>query len=1023
MKKHYKKLINKLHFLSLFLARFVCIFVSYSYTNNRNNFFMRYINDIIKPRIRNTRMCLVFLGLLLSLFANAQGWEKSYDFNNQNGDEEANAIIQTIDQGYVVVGRTDGESGSTGIQVYVLRLDVDGTIIWNEAVGNEDAPTNEIGHAVVEDDDQSLVIVGETNLGGEFDGKDVFLFKLDRFGNELWRKFYGTDGDDIGLGINKTSDGGFIITGSSDNDLYILKTDSEGDAEWEVFGLDGLEDAVGHDVIETPEGDFIITGSVGDNNASNVLVLKINNVGQYLTDSTFGGTSNDIAYKIIQANDGDYVIAGKKGNNSNFYCIKIENTLTDFDLKWAQEYGLDGTSEEAKSIVQMRDGNFALAGLSDFENDDLLQASVLIIDGVDGDSISIRHYGNTGLDAANDILMTPKGEFVVTGFTTDPMSFFPQDVLLVKSKAVYPSTFSNHIVGNVFYDLNNNCTDDGISEQGIKQWIVKAVGDSETYYDATDEFGNYDISVGTGTYEVSVVRPNEYWQAPCQPVVNANFPALYDTLVRDFAIYPETVCTDLEVDVSTTFVRACEEATYTVNYCNHGTILAEDVDVSLILSNNLSFISVQGPPLASVIDSLYLFEVGNLGVGACGSFTITVEADCDALLSETHCIKAEISPDDLNCLPPSPTWDGSSVQVNGYCDGDSVRFQIQNTGNLPMTQPLNYIITEDIIMGLQEPDGPLLAAGETLEEAFAANGSTYRLIARQSEGHPGNSISPSIAIEGCVAGGGTDYSTGYHTQFPEDDRDHFLATDCQENIPSSFDSQVKRGYPKGYGDSLKIANTTDLKYHIKFQNIGTDTAIRVVIRDTISPLLDPQTVRPGASSHDYEFEVYDNGILKFTFNNIMLIDSSTNADASHGFIKYRITQKPGNLEGSIIKNGAAIFFDYLTPLETDSVCHLVAGMEWTDFIITSNHNIYIPQTEIKIYPNPISQFATFELESASIQPPLDFKIFDVAGKPVRSERFYNTTFTFNRGDLPAGMYFYQISSRNQLISTGKIIAK
>ena len=342
----------------------------------------------------------------------------------------------------------------------------------------------------------------------------------------------------------------------------------------------------------------------------------------------------------------------------------------------------------------------------------------------------------------------------------------------------------------------------------------------------------------------------------------------------------------MEVDVSTPFVKACEESVYTVTYCNHGTIEAQEIEVNLVLSDNFSLIA--SPPISTHDDSLYNFEVGNLGIGECGSFNITVEASCDALLAETHSIKAHITPDAI-----CPNYNGPEIAVNGYCDGDSVRFEIKNVGGASINEAVDYIVVEDIIVGLHDqPEIPTIAAGEEVKLAYGATGGTFRLVAKQIEGHPGNSIHPSIAVEGCVAGGGTNYTTGFYTQLPEDDKDHFLAADCQENIPDTFDAQVKRGYPKGYGDSLKIASTTDLKYHIKFQNVGTDTAIRVVIRDTISPYLDPQFVRPGASSHDYDFEVYDNGILKFTFNNIMLIDSSTNEGASHGFVKYRITQKP-----------------------------------------------------------------------------------------------------------------------------------
>ncbi len=1007
-------LLNKLHFLSLFLARFVCIFVSYSYTNKRNIFFMRFINDIIKPSIRIARSsALVILGLLLSLSASAQGWERYYDFEDENGDEEAAAIIQTIDQGYAIVGRTDG-AGPLGYEVLIIRLDVDGTVLWKKAFGNDIASTDEFGYDIIETPDQGLVIVGETNLGGPFDGRDVFLLKIDKYGEFLWQKFYGSDGDDRGYGLKNTQDGGFILTGSSNDFVYVVKTDSEGVVEWEsTYTDDDDNNGVGNQIIETPGGDFIIAGSMGDNSNSNVFIGRINNLGQELDFYYYGGPENDVAHDIIRISNSDYVVAGKINDNSDFYILKLVDSGASLDLQWAYGHGLGSITEEAKSIIQTKDNNFILAGFSDLGIN--LQASMLKISGNGEDIIWQKDYGRTGLDAANDIINTFSGGFVFTGFTTEPSSFFPQDVLLVKTDQNGERVFTNHIIGKVAYD-DGNCVYDG-SENGINNWIVKAVDANDiTYYAVTNELGEYDIPLPMGSYTVSVVTPNSFW-LPCFSH-NLSFPDVNGIIERHFPVNaPDIACTDLEIDVSTTFVKACEQAVYTVSYCNHGTIEAEGIQIGLTLSKNLDYVS--SPPFSTFIDSLYVFDVADLDIGECASFEIVVEASCDAILSEAHSIKAYISPDNI-----CQTYDGPEIEVNGYCDGDSVRFEITNTGAEAMNSAVDYIVIEDIVMGLQEqPEIPALTAGETYKFAYNANGATYRLVAKQIEGHPRNSISPSIAIEGCVDGGGTDYSTGFYTQLPEDDRDHFLATDCQENIPSTFDSQKKRGYPKGYGDSFKIASTTDLKYHIKFQNVGTDTAIRVVIRDTISPYLDPQTVRPGASSHDYDFEVYDNGILKFTFNNIMLIDSSTNEAASHGFVKYRITQKPDNPEGSIIKNGAAIFFDYQAPLETDSVCNVVAGDEWTDFIITSDHEIYIPKTEIKVYPNPVSQFATFELESPSIKPPLDFEIFDVAGKLVRSERFYESTFTFNRGHLPAGLYFYQISSKNQLISTGKIITK
>lgn len=974
---------------------------------------MRFINDIIKPLIRFTRSgTLVILGLLLSLSANAQGWEKYYGLDA--GEDEANAIIQTIDQGYAIVGSSNSFTGS--FDIYVIRTDVDGKILWEKNIGAFNQ--QELGYDIVETADQGLVVIGETTGGGPFGGKDVFLQKIDKKGNFVWQQYFGTNGDDRGLGLNITQDGGLVLVGESEGSIYIIKTDENGDLEWETF-LD-TDNGVGYDVIETSEGDFIAVGSDGNNTESDVYVARLNNLGEFLHSQTYGGAENDVAYKIIQASDGEFVVAGKKGNGGNFYVLKLKVNTLSFEESWIVEHGDDFVTEEARSVIETSDNNFVLAGYSDYPTNDqgFLQASILKISGNNGGFIWQKDYGRNRADAFNGIVQTPWNGFVMTGFTSSPPNFSPFDVLLVKADSEGNLAFNTHIQGNVYYDFGNDCNYNG-TQPGVKNWIVKAVGE-KTYYGTTDENGNYDIKVDLGQYSLSVVPKNNYWEI-CPTNYPVNFPAPYDTLTRNFGITPASAlpaCTDLEVDLSTPFVKACENSTYTINYCNHGTLDAAGIEIGLILSNNLSYVS-SSLPLGEVIDSLYTFDIGNLDIGECGSFTITVLASCDALIAETHSIKAHITPEGI-----CPEYNGAEIAVNGFCDGDSVRFEIRNVGQEAINQAVDYIVIEDIIMGLQgQPNIPNLGPQESVQFAYEANGATYRLTAKQISGHPGNSFSPSIAVEGCVAGGGTNYSTGFYTQLPEDDKDHFLSYDGQENIDDNFSSQAKRGYPKGYGDSLKIASTTDLKYHIKFQNVGPETAIRLVIRDTISPFLDPQTVRPGASSHDYEFEVYDNGILKFTFNNIMLIDSSTNEAASHGFVKYRITQKPDNPLGSLVKSGAAIFFDYYAPQVTDSTCHVIAGTEWTDFIITSDHEIYIPQTEIKIYPNPVSQFATFELEGASIHPPLDFEVYDVAGRLVRSERFFDTTFVFNRGNLSAGMYFYKISSRSQLISTGKIITK
>lgn len=993
--------------------------------NYTKHIFMRLTN-IIKPKNSYlpalTRLCMVAFGLFCSYSFYAQGWEH---YHGGGGDEEGAAVLEIRDQGYIIVGNTNSGTDLEQSNIYVVRTDVDGSLLWEKDIPLDNLDlTDEFGNGIIAAHDGGFIIVGTTRFGGDFGERDVLLMKIDSLGFKQWERFYGDVLDDEGYGVAATSDGGYVITGITEvpalgnDNIYVVKTDGEGFVEWENHYGSQQKDDEGRSVVQTPDGGFIIAGSTGELDERDVWILKIGTDQFIKWDQMYGGSTADLAYSIIRTTDNNYVWAGRYSNGGNFYYAKIQDLGNSVGQLWVKIYGAASDFEEARSIKQTRDGGFILTGTAE---KNLIDPQIpLVKTDANGNVQWTKLHGkSSALDFGLSVSQTAHGSFIIAGFSyQDFTTFFESDVVLLKADSE-GNIFSNYIQGNVFYDLQDDCQFDG-NEEGIRNWIVKAEG-PETYYGTTDAEGNYSILVDTFQYLVSLISPNDYW-LPCVPSYSVNFTQPYDTIVRNFPVEKEIICTDLEVDISTPFLEVCSTSLYQITYCNHGTLDADDVILSLVIDEDLSYVDSELGILTSE-DSLYTFDIGNLAVGECKSSWIRFEVDCDAKLSQAHCIKASITPDDI-CLP-TPNWDGSSLAVNGYCDGDSVRFEIKNVGMDAFSDDLNYIIVEDVIIGLEaQPIGPL-PPDENKLLAFPADGTTYRLVIPspyQAEGHPGNSR-PTIAVEGCVAGGGTDFTTGFYTQLPEDDKDHFRSVECQENLDiQSTDSQLKRGYPKGYGDSMQIVTDTDLKYHIKFQNTGLDTAIRVVIRDTISPFLDPQTVRPGASSHDYEFEVYGNGIVKFTFNNIDLADSSTNFNASNGFVKYRISQRPDNPIGSAIKNTAAIYFDYDVPESTDSICHLVAGDFWTDFILVNTGEVFLPGVNVKVYPNPFVDYATFEVEGIQTQQ-LFFNVFDLSGKLVRSERFDAPKFEFYRKNLPAGMYVYKIETNGLLISTGKIMAK
>ena len=131
-------------------------------------------------------------------------------------------------------------------------------------------------------------------------------------------------------------------------------------------------------------------------------------------------------------------------------------------------------------------------------------------------------------------------------------------------------------------------------------------------------------------------------------------------------------------------------------------------------------------------------------------------------------------------------------------------------------------------------------------------------------------------------------------------------------------------------DKLTLAGTPEfigldsiLKYKIRFQNTGTDLAYNIHIRDTLSQWVEPLSIEPGASSHPYTWELRHPGEIRFIFNNIMLPDSNSNEPASHGYVQFKIRQKPALPRNTLIQNRAGIYFDFNPPVMTNQTAQAV----------------------------------------------------------------------------------------------------
>lgn len=147
-------------------------------------------------------------------------WQRAY---GGSGSEIGHSIQKTSDGGSIIAGGTNS-FGSGADDVYLIKTDSFGDTVWTGTYGGYDF---DYGYSVVTTINNEYVVVGHTKSYG-IGGLDIYLIKVDSLGNLMWQKTFGGNGDELGRGIQKTTDGGYIIVGYRDWEVYLIKTDSEG---------------------------------------------------------------------------------------------------------------------------------------------------------------------------------------------------------------------------------------------------------------------------------------------------------------------------------------------------------------------------------------------------------------------------------------------------------------------------------------------------------------------------------------------------------------------------------------------------------------------------------------------------------------------------------------------------------------------------------------------------------------------------------------------------------------------------
>ena len=261
-----------------------------------------------------------------------------------NGNEEWNQVYelgtggysgqQTEDGGYIITGSTDEY---VNVNVWLIKTDSNGNEEWNQTFGGDGYDSNgdgydnrgEEGHSVRQTVDGGYIIVANTFSFGN-DQSDIWVIKTDSEGQEEWNSIFGGSDEDYGRDIQQTTDGGYVITGYSEffgngADVWLIKTDSNGNEEWNKTMGDGWYGQRGYSVQQTTDGGYVITG-YGNGNWDFILI-KTDSNGNEEWNKTFAGSNGDKGYSVQQTTDGGYIITGSTesfGDGTDIWLIKTD---------------------------------------------------------------------------------------------------------------------------------------------------------------------------------------------------------------------------------------------------------------------------------------------------------------------------------------------------------------------------------------------------------------------------------------------------------------------------------------------------------------------------------------------------------------------------------------------------------------------------------------------------------------------------------------------------------------------------
>lgn len=765
---------------------------------------------------------------------------------------------------------------------------------WQKYLGGS---RDDRANSVIPTADHGFLIVGYANSNdgaitdhhGPVDSSDAWVVKLNGSGNIQWKKSYGgtnydefkhaiqaSNGDFICVGTTRSADGdvtGLHTSSGVASDLWVVRINREGVIQWsKVFG--GSNEEHGQVIRKTADGNYLIGGDAQSNDfdvtnvsgAADMWVLKINDQGTLLWQKTYGNPNAQFVNSITATSDNNYVLTGYQ----LFRGYPANSNVP--------------TNAKEKAIVKINEqGTVLWDSFPLFNQSPTTRYNSNLLKAIELPTHDILTFGPRGTPI-------PFTEFNI--FNSSNGHLINNTI----GRAANSSQFNSDVYLKTGPDMAQLLSDSSVIT--CASLLSDTLNKQATLY----RFKCVQNTGGAPRYDY--LYTNFY---------NGQFFNGINALQDEEYIAAGSILINQQSDFLVVKFNGANQIKGRVFIDNNGNAIKDAGET--YFKNGLVESRKNGDVVISALDASGAF----LNAVDTGTYNSTVILGGNSYYTVNPASKTtifrsfnNIDSFDFAMVPVGVKNDLKiSLQaITAMRPGFEATYRIDysNIGTSVIGSTVIKFVKPGTTSFVSATLAPSSITGDTVLwniGSLSPFDASYLNVVLRSGAPPVVNIGDELKLSALINPVDGDLS-------PLNNADTLHQT-----VRGSFDPNDKQENHDGSLYFAQLQAGQSLTYTVRFQNMGTDTAFNIIVKDTVSDKLDVSTFEIVGASHPYQVNIKDNKYATFAFNDIMLPDHNINETASHGYITYRIKPKSNVQLGDRIYNSASIYFDYNLPVQTN----------------------------------------------------------------------------------------------------------